>query len=105
MIPIDCKIGNFFLYLFVCFKKIPIIISWCAPNCELVENPLASTLHIHSFQPSTQRYNGEQHDKYLYNNPAIMENTECSIAKARASFINLKVGVSLDLYHYALLCF
>ena len=26
-------------------------------------------------------------------NPAIMENTECSIVKVRASFINLKVGV------------
>jgi len=34
-------------------------------------------------------------------NPAITENAECSIAKVLASFINLKVGVSLDLYHYA----
>ena len=34
-------------------------------------------------------------------NPAIAENTKCSIIKERASFIDLKVGVSLDLYHYA----
>ena len=36
-------------------------------------------------------------------NPAIVENTECSIIKARALFIDLKVGVSLD--HAILLCF
>ena len=29
-------------------------------------------------------------------NPAITENTECSITKVRASSINLKVGVSLN---------
>jgi len=29
-------------------------------------------------------------------NPAITENTERSIIKAHASFIDLKVGVSLD---------
>jgi len=29
-------------------------------------------------------------------NPAITENKECSIIKACASFIDLKVGVSLD---------
>jgi len=29
-------------------------------------------------------------------NPAITENTECSIVKARGSFIKSKVGVSLD---------
>jgi len=29
-------------------------------------------------------------------NPAIMENTECLIIKAHASFIDFKVGVSLD---------
>ena len=29
-------------------------------------------------------------------NPAIMKNTECSIVEACASFINLKVGVSLN---------
>ena len=36
-------------------------------------------------------------------NPAIMENTECLIVKAHASFINLKVGVSFD--HDVSLCF
>ena len=29
-------------------------------------------------------------------NPAIMENTECSIVEACTSFINLKVGVLFD---------
>ena len=29
-------------------------------------------------------------------NATIMENTECLIVKARASFFSLKVGVSLD---------
>jgi len=29
-------------------------------------------------------------------NPAIKENTECSIVEVRASFINLKMGVSLN---------
>ena len=40
MIPIDCKIANFFLYLFVSFLKIAVIISWRAPSYKLVENPL-----------------------------------------------------------------
>ena len=31
-------------------------------------------------------------------NPAITENMECSIINVHASFINLKVGVSLDYY-------
>ena len=31
-------------------------------------------------------------------NPAITENKECSIVNVRASFISLKVGVSLDYY-------
>ena len=35
-------------------------------------------------------------------NPAIMENMECSIIEAWASLLSLKVGASLDLYHYAL---
>ena len=35
--------------------------------------------------------------------PAIMENTEYLIGEVHASFINLKVGISLDhVYHYAL---
>ena len=31
-------------------------------------------------------------------NPAITENMECLIINVHASFINLKVGVSLDYY-------
>jgi len=37
--------------------------------------------------------------------PAITENTKYSIVKACASFIELKVGVSLGLYYYALFHF
>jgi len=40
--------------------------------------------------------NEEQHEKYPTTNPAITLNTECLIVKARASFIKLKVGVSLN---------
>ena len=47
MIPIDCKITNFSLYLFAGFFRE--IISWHASNKLLVENPLASTLGILSF--------------------------------------------------------
>jgi len=36
-------------------------------------------------------------------NPAITENTECSIVKARTLFIDLKVGASFN--HGASLCF
>jgi len=39
-----------------------IIISWRAPNKLLVENPLVSILHIHSFSAHYR----EQHEKYLY---------------------------------------
>ena len=49
MIPIDCKITNFSLHLFVCFFEITIIISWHAPNKLLEENLLASTFRIHKF--------------------------------------------------------
>ena len=41
MIPIACKITNFSLQLFVS--------SWRTPNYQLVENLLASMLHIHLF--------------------------------------------------------
>jgi len=38
---------KFSLYLFVCFfGEITIIIFWCVPNKLLLENLLASTLHI-----------------------------------------------------------
>jgi len=36
-------------------------------------------------------------------NPAITDNTECSIVKARASFSDLEVGVLFD--HGVSLCF
>jgi len=46
MIPINCKIINFSLYLFV--WEIAIISSWRASNKLLVKNLLASTLRINS---------------------------------------------------------
>ena len=48
-VPIDCKITNFSLYLFVCFlREITIINSWRTSNKLLVENLLVSTLCINS---------------------------------------------------------
>jgi len=49
-----------------------------------VENPLASTLHIHSFLAIIDR---ELHEKYSTTNPAITENTERLIVKALASLL------------------
>jgi len=49
MIPTDYKITNFSLYLFVCFLGDYHNYFWHAPSYYLVENLLASTLHIHSF--------------------------------------------------------
>ena len=34
-------------------------------------------------------------------NPTIMETTKCLIVKVHTSFIDLKVGALLCLYHYA----
>ena len=69
------------------------------PNYLLVENPLASMLHIHSFSTNYAALLMENSTKSIYTiNPAITENTECLIVKACASFINLKLGVSLDYY-------
>ena len=94
MIPNDWKITNFSFYLFVCFLKITIIISWRAQllisgkpisqyaSYSLIFSPLRSVIYI----------NGEQHDKHLYN----QSSNYSLIVKAHASFINLKVGVTLD---------
>jgi len=50
MIPIDRKISNFpYTFLLAFILKITIIISGRAPNKLFVENPLASTLRVHSF--------------------------------------------------------
>ena len=96
MIPIDCKITNFSLYLFVCFFEITIIISWRAPNKLLVENLLASMLRIHSFSAHYTALWAENGMKNIFTiNLAITENTECLIVKVRASAIDIKVGMSL----------
>ena len=78
MISIDCKITNFSLYLFVCFflREITIIISWGTHNKLLVENLLASTLHIHSFSVHYSVLNREQHEKHLI----LYNQTACQIA-------------------------
>jgi len=78
MIHINCKITNFSLQLFVCFFEITIIISWCTPNKLLVENPLASTLRIHSF--FSPLHNLKNNIKRISTiKPAIKENMECTI--------------------------
>ena len=73
MIPIDCKIINFSLYLFVRFFERSPVISWHAPNKLLVENPLASTLCIHSFSAMKS---------ISIINLAITENMQYTIVKA-----------------------
>jgi len=54
------------------------------------------------FNPLCRVISKEQHEKYLYNNPAIMENMECLIVITCTPANNLKVGVLLD--HIASLC-
>ena len=46
MIPIDWKINNFSLYLFVCFFKDFFLVR---AQLLIMENLLASMLHIYSF--------------------------------------------------------
>ena len=57
------------------------------------------------FSPLNNILNGEQHEKYLYNQSSHYGNTECFMFKVHTTFINLKVGVLLDLYYYALFTF
>jgi len=110
MIPIDCKITNFlYACLFAFFWEITIIISWHAPNKLLVENLLARTFRIHSFSAYYAVLQKEDNMKSISTtNPAITENTECMIVKARASVIDIKNGYVCCLnmvYHYASFCF
>jgi len=58
-----------------------------------VENPLASMFHIHSYSAHKTVLYGEQHESIYISNPAITENTECSIIRAHAL---VKVAVSLS---------
>ena len=97
MISIDCKITNFSLYLFVSFLKITRIISWRAPSYLISGKPTSQyALHSLIFSPLCSVINREQHEKYPYNQFSHNRKyTECSIVKARASFIDFKVGVSL----------
>jgi len=61
--------------------EITIIISWHTPNKLLVENPLANTLHIHSF---SAHYTVLNNMKSIFTiKPAITENIEYMIIKAR----------------------
>ena len=61
----------------------------------LLENPLASALHIYSFSAHYAMLYAENNMKSISTiKPAIMENTECTIVKAHAPVIDIKVGVS-----------
>ena len=69
MIPIDCKITNFSLYLFACLlNRYNIIISWHAPN-KLFSGKSVSQYASYSliFSPLRSVINREQHKKHLYN--------------------------------------
>ena len=83
MIPIDCKITNFSLYLFVSFLKITIIISWCAPRNLISGKPVSQyALYSLIFSPLRSIVNREQHEKYPYNQSSHNRKyTECSIVK------------------------
>ena len=103
MIPIDCKITNFSLHLFVCFF-LRDHHNWWAPNKLLAENPLASTLHIQSFSAHYTVLWTENSMKTISSiTPAIIENMEYTIVKAHVPVIDMKLGVST--WHCVSLCF
>ena len=103
MIPIACKLTNFFLHLFVSFLKRDYNNYFLAHAQLLISRKPISQIFTH-FQPIMQHYKQENSTKSNSTiNPAITENMECLIIKAHASFINLKVGVSLN--HDVSLCF
>ena len=96
MIPIDCKITKFSLYLFVSFLK-------DYHNYFLARAQLFNQWKTRQpvrfvfthFQPITQCYKQRTTQKYPYNQSSHNRKyTECSIVKAHASFINFKVGWS-----------
>ena len=61
-------------------------------------------LYIHSLAAHYTALHTEDNVKSVSTiNPVITENTECSIVKVRTTFMDLKVGVSLD--HDESLCF
>jgi len=92
MIPIDCKINNFSLYLLVYFLKDYRIYFLVRAQLLISGKPVSQyASYSLIFSPLCSFINVEQHKKYLYTiNPAITENTECSIVTARTSFIDLE---------------
>ena len=99
MIPIDCEITNFSLYLFVSFlKDYQNYFLACAQlfNLWKTRQPVRYALYSLIFSPLCSIINREQHKKYPYNQSSHnRKDTECLMVKARASFIDFKVGVSL----------
>jgi len=98
MIPIDCKITNFSLYLFVSFlKDYHNYISWRALNYLISGKPNSQyVLYSLIFSPLRSVISREQHEKYPYNQSSHNRKyTEYSIVKAHASFIDFKAGMSL----------
>ena len=78
MIPIDCKITNFSLYLFVCFfKEVTIIISWCAHLLIGGKSFSQYTSYSLIFSPLYGVVTRKQHEKCLCNQSGYYE--KCGI--------------------------
>jgi len=69
----------------------------------LVENPLASTLRIHSFSAHYAVLSENNMKSISTIKPAITENTEYTIIKVYAPVVDIEVGVSP--YHVVSICF
>ena len=65
MIPIDCKITNFSLYLFFCFLKDYHNYFFARTQLIISGKPVSQYTSYSLIFSSV--INGEQHEKYLYN--------------------------------------
>jgi len=97
MIPNDCKITNFSLYLFVSFLKDYQNYFLAQPSYLISGKPVSQyALYSLILSPLRIVINREQHKKYPYNQSSHNRKyMECSIVEVRASFIDFKVGVLL----------
>jgi len=93
MIPIDCKITIFSLYLFASF-----LINYFLASAQILicVNSLASTLCVHPFSAHYTALQSVNSMKSISTiKPAITENTECLTVKVPPIY-RLKVAVSPD---------
>ena len=102
MIPINCKITNFSLYLL--FLRDYHHYFWCVPNKLLVENPLASTLHI---QPIMQCYKQRTTWKVSLQSIQPLLKIRNARSSKRTTFKSGCVSLTqcTCMYHYASFCF